>query len=144
MLLERCYKMASNICATEEPFWRPGDLNDYQAKLGPVEVPAALPAYKINPGITVRTGDPVKRAGIYLPDMDGSVAAYIHTEKPAPQAAVVTGVQDLRNEKGVKVREKKIIEFVACTWTLVEKEASAAPQKAPPSRQENDGLSCEI
>lgn len=132
-LLERSYKMASNICATEEPFWRPGDLDDYQGKLGPVEVPATLPAYKINPGITVRTGDPVKRAGIYLPDKDDSLPAYMHTEKPAPEAAVVTGVKDLRDENGVKIREKKIVEFLPCTWTLIERDGNVAAQKGPPS-----------
>lgn len=105
-LLEKSARMASNICATVEPYWEPGAFNDFQNNFGPIDMPAVLPAYRLNPGVTVQTDGPVKQTGVYLPDKENSIGAFIPTGKSAPCASVVVCMEDLLDEDGTKYGEQ--------------------------------------
>ncbi len=132
-LLEKAARMASNVCATVEPYWEPGNFNDFQKNLGPIAMPAVLPAYRLNPAVTVNADGPVVRSGVYLPDKDNSIAAFVPTGKPAPFATVVVGIEDLLDENGAKYGEQTDTEDQACVWTLVERDLRATAQRSPPS-----------
>jgi hypothetical protein len=113
--------MASNVVATVSAYWEQGSFKDFQKKYGPVDMPAVIPAYRLNRAVTVKSGDPVKRAGVYLPDKDNSIAAYQHGDE-ALEANVSLGMEDVVDENGVKYHEQMLTERQACVWTLVERD----------------------
>lgn len=125
-LLDKANRMAGNICATEEPYWEPGDLLNYEARRGAIGLPTNLPAYRINSANTVGTGDPVVQSGVYVPDVDGSCAEFLNDYNPAPPAIVLLRIHDLINpDNGVKYGEEPTFEDRACVWTLVERDAAS-------------------
>lgn len=122
-LLAKSSEMASNIAATIEPYWTPEALDAFQKRLGRINVPEVMPAYRLNQNVTVKTGDPVTRIGIYVPDKENSIAAFITTGKPAPDATVVIGMEDVCDDHGIKYAEQPEMEDQPCVWTLVERES---------------------
>ena len=132
-LLAKSARMAGNICATVEPYWEPRDFENFQRHFGPIDMPAALPAYRLNRGVTVTSEGTVKRNGVYLPDQGKSIAAFIHTEQPAPYATVLIGIQDILDENGTKYDERTETKEQPCVWTLVERDLSATAIRAAPS-----------
>ena len=127
--LAKSSKMAGNIAATIEPYWSPGDLDDFQKLLAPVTIPVSMPAYRLNKSVTVKTGDRPPRIGVYVPDKEHSIAAFITTGKPAPDATVVIGVEDVCDDHGVKYAEQPELEEQSCVWTLIERVVPCANER---------------
>lgn len=133
-LLNKANTMAGNICATEDPYWQPGVLANYVEFRGPIEIPADLPSYQLNSNITVRTDEPVRQPGIYLPDLKGSCAQYLNPYNEAPPAIVLQGMRDLFHPTtGARYGEDPIFEDMPCLWTLVERAATAINKRNPES-----------
>lgn len=131
-LLNKANTMAGNICATEEPYWQPGDLLNYVKNRGPIEIPSELPEYRLNSNTIVRTDEFVKHPGIYLPDLDGSCAEFLNPYNEAPPAIVVEGNRDLLHPStGAKYGEEPVFEDKPCIWTLVERAPANSNKRAP-------------
>ena len=121
-LLNRSHTIALNICATEEPYWKPGELLEHPAARGNIEIPAVLPEYRLNTKIRTPTGGSVQQAGVYLPDLENGCPQYLNCYKKAPSASVIQGVEDLLHPTtGEKYAEEPIFEKKDCLWTLVER-----------------------
>jgi hypothetical protein len=131
-LLNQAYKMATNVAATVGWYWERDSFKDFQKQFGPIDMPAVIPAYRLNRAVTVKSGDPVKRAGVYQPDKDNSIAAYLQGDE-APEATVTVGVEDIVDELGVKYDEQTVTEEQPCVWTLLERDAGATAKRVPPS-----------
>jgi hypothetical protein len=132
-LLEKAARMAANVCATVETYWEPGQFHDFQRQFGPLAMPPALPAYRLNGAISVRTDAIVARSGVYQPDLEHSIAAFLVSGNNAPHATVVVGTEDLLDETGAKYGEQTDTEEQACLWTLVERDAGAGARPQAPS-----------
>lgn len=119
-LLNQAVLMASNIQATEGPYWEPGDLTSGydSAARGPLDPPATWPAYRLSDKVGVATDAPLPVSGIYLPNVPNSCAQFLHERySTAPPArvvlpsgpAVMSGDADNQREFGDQ----------PCIWTLV-------------------------
>lgn len=132
-LLERASRLAANICATVETFWEPGVLKDPQIYADSVDLPAVLPVYKANSGVTVKTDSLAKHTGVYLSDKENSIPVFIAKGWPAPNATVIVGMEDLLDQDGAKYGEQTDTEDQPCVWTLIERDESATARRSPPA-----------
>nr|WP_255674090.1 hypothetical protein [Cupriavidus sp. UGS-1] len=89
-LLYKADMYASNISATVEAGWPQTVLStDYSTRhQGPLDAPAEWPKYELDVAERIRTGEPVKESGVYLPDIDDSCAQFLVAGKPAPPALI--------------------------------------------------------
>jgi hypothetical protein len=134
-LLNKANRMAGDICATEEPYWEPGDLLNYHVRRGSIDLPDNLPSYRRNAAKTVVTNDLVRQSGIYIPDVEGSCAEFLNDYNTAPPAIVLVRMQPLINpENGEQYGEEPTFEDQPCVWTLVERDAVSMPGPAAKSR----------
>ncbi|TWI69234.1 hypothetical protein IP91_00300 [Pseudoduganella lurida] len=137
MLLNRAVMMAMNIQATEAGYWAPGDLTtDYDAGTrGPMPLLPHWPVYRTSPTVQVRTGEPLTRTGIFLPDIPDSCAQFLHAANGnAPQTLVRIGLRDLSDAStGEKYGIEPQDELRDCTWILVERSGEDGPVVAPSS-----------
>ena len=131
--LAKSARMAGNICATVEMYWEPASFRSFQKDFGPIDMPTVLPAYRLNRGVTVTTDSDVERTGIYLPNIENSIAAFMHVGRSAPKAIVAVGIEDLVDQDGKKYGEQPEIDDLPCTWTLIERDTNASARRSPPS-----------
>ncbi|QFZ82803.1 MULTISPECIES: hypothetical protein [Variovorax] len=105
---------AFNMSITEYAGWTLGDLSTaYSAQArGPLEAPTTWPVYRLNPSVTVRTGQLVTRGGIYLPSSDDSCAAVLIKDYEAWEANIGYDPATMQR-RGT----------ASTTWTLVERVA---------------------
>lgn len=119
-LLSKASTMASNICATVNSLWCPNELGDPGVVGTEIVIPITLPNYQLVPTTSISTGSPVTLTGIYLPNVDNSCPQYLSSHKPAPNAIVLKGVEELLHPStGKKYGENPVFERVPCVWTLV-------------------------
>jgi hypothetical protein len=128
-LLRRATDIAQNISSTEKSYWNPGELvsSTHDGTSSTVRVPSMLPGYRLNRAVTIRSGEPIKITGIYLPDIDDSCAEFINTGYGnAPEAiAHIADKVLLHPTTNAAYGTKRIYKNIACTWTLVERDAGA-------------------
>jgi hypothetical protein len=104
-----------NLYRTESAGWYMTDLTTrYHEVRGPLNPPASWPQYRLNPKVTVKTGDTVKESGIYLPACDNSCAE-----------VQIQGYECLRAHVGDNSVPKPTISRAETTWTLVERIADS-------------------
>jgi hypothetical protein len=105
-----------NLSITEMAQWDPSNLssNYNEPARGPLSPPASWPQYRLNPKVTVQTGDTVTQSGIYLPACDNSCAALLIKGYECYEAEV----SDYSAQKPVRTR-------AASTWTLIERIADS-------------------
>ena len=132
-LMQKAKHMAHKIVLTEEAFWRPRTLANYNDTVVPIKFPTHWPIYRINKDISVRTGEKTQQSGIYLPDVENSCAEFLSTNrKAAPQAYVLVGFRDLLHpETGEKYDEEAIHEKKDCIWYLVERASDPDTDSMP-------------
>jgi hypothetical protein len=110
---------ASNISFTASAGWDIGDLSIRYASnnRGALNPPASWPLYRLNSAVTVRTGEPVQIAGIYLPACDDSCAEFLYRNNAFPEA----------DEANIGFDPKRMqnIGTAPTTWTLVERVADS-------------------
>jgi hypothetical protein len=106
---------ASNISFTESAGWYSGNLsNRYNEARGPLNPPNSWPQYRLNPKVTVKTGDVVLQSGIYLPACDNSCAE-----------VQIKGYECLRAHVGYDPLTTHAVSRAETTWTLVERIADS-------------------
>lgn len=136
-LMSVATQKARNICFTEGAQWAPGDLgSDYQEpSRGTLNPSSHWPIYLRVPSVTVTTGVPISKSGIYIPDLDDSCAQFLSTNyDKAPEAKVFVGMEDTFNPAtNLKDGEEPIYERRSCIWTLVERVADQGSIAVPPS-----------
>ena len=109
---------ASNISFTASASWNISDLSiRYASSRGPLNPPASWPMYRLNHSVTVKTGEPVQVAGIYLPACDDSCAEFLYRNNAFPEA----------DEANIGFDPKRMqrIGKAPTTWTLVERVADS-------------------
>lgn len=133
-LLMRANTMAMNIVASEDPFWRPGDLTIHLDDGEKTELPSTFPRYELDRSTKVKTGDPVPATGIYVPDAEASCAQYLCSYKDAPEATILTGTEPLiDDETGEQYDEEDLFDTVPCVWTRVRRMAEDGAVRPPPT-----------
>jgi hypothetical protein len=107
---------ARNMAVTEYAGWTAGSLSSRYAdqSRGPLNPPSSWPLYRVNSAITVITGEPVARTGIYLPACDDSCAALLIKDYEAFSATVGYDPQTMQSTSEAPT-----------TWTLVERIADS-------------------
>jgi hypothetical protein len=122
-LLLKATTMAGNITATEGAYWLPLELSNFSEQRGPLDPPAAWPAYTVNGAVAIRTGSKTTQTGIYVPDVENSCAEFLSTShEEAPMASVLVGIEDLLHPvTSEKYGERPVFKKVGCTWRLVER-----------------------
>jgi len=105
---------ARNISFTAHTDWVKTALTlEYSAdSRGPLDAPASWPVYRLNSKVRVATGGGVPADGIYLPDADDSVPAFLWEGRRAPVAII-----------GYDPRTTQNIGEANTVWTLVERAA---------------------
>jgi hypothetical protein len=103
---------ASNMSHTHFSGWNFEDLTDRYDEngFGPLTPPETWPIYRLNPAVTVTTGEPVKQSGIYLPACDDSCASLLIKDYEAFEATV-----------GYDPVSRQNTSMAATTWTLIER-----------------------
>lgn len=109
---------ARNISATVNANWLIGELSDeYDVCRGPLNAPPSWPTYRLSPSVSVRSGEPVQVAGIYLPACDDSCAEFLYRNDTFPEADEANiGYDPKRMQK---------VGTLPTTWTLVERVADS-------------------
>jgi hypothetical protein len=125
-LLGKATQRASNIQPTWGGHWDCSDLRENYppSARGPLNPPPQWPTYRLQPRVRVVTGQPVPRSGIYLPDADDSVAAFMIEGKPAFKASI-----------GYDPKRMQNVSQAETSWTLVERVADdggGTPGEADP------------
>jgi hypothetical protein len=107
---------ASNISATQQAGWNPGSLSTRYSEesRGALNPPATWPQYRANASVTVKTGQPVPRTGIYLPACPDSCAALLIKDYECFPATVGYNPKTMQN-----------VSESSTTWTLVERIADS-------------------
>ena len=115
-LLGQATERASNVNPTWGAYWRLGSLTTRFDPLyrSPLDAPPQWPTYRLNPKVRVASSQPAPRTGIYLPDVNDSVAALLIEGKPVVQASVGYDPATMQN---VSLADTK--------WTLVERISEA-------------------
>jgi hypothetical protein len=121
---------ASNISFTEQSDWTKGALTTRYKddNRGPLAPPPTWPQYRLNPSVRVRSGEPVPRNGIYLPDSDLGCAQLLIKDEDASQVL-------LPRDPSSTVPLKRSQRSVDTIWTLVERVADCGggtPGEADP------------
>ncbi len=111
--------LASNISFTSSAGWNNGSLSSryHSSNRGPLNPPASWPLYRLNPKITVKSGEPVQVAGIYLPACDDSAAQFLYRNEQFPEADEANIGYDPKRMQNVGT--------APTTWTLVERVADS-------------------
>lgn len=101
-----------NLSITEEAGWNLGSLTTLykDEDRGPLNPPASWPQYSLNHNVTVTTGQPVVRSGIYLPACDDSCAAVL-----------IKDYECFRAHAGYDPKTTHETSRPDTTWTLVER-----------------------
>lgn len=132
VLLNQAVLMAANIQATEGAYWEPGELtSSYDAAArGPLDPPAAWPAYRLSDKVSVATDAPLAVSGIYLPDVPDSCAQFLHERYAvAPPARMVLSSGPAATDGGADSQQK--FSDKPCIWTLVVRVDKAMPVARP-------------
>ena len=109
---------ASNISFTESAGWKIGSLTSrYASSRGPLNPPTSWPLYKQTPTVTVKTGEPIQIAGIYLPVCDDSCAQFLYRHDQFPEAP--------ETNIGYDPKRMQKVGTSPTTWTLVERVADS-------------------
>ena len=119
-LLNQAVLMAGNIQATEGAYWEPGELTSGydSAARGPLDPPAAWPAYGLSDKVSVATNAPLTISGIYLPDVPNSCAQFLHERySVAPPARVALSTGPVATDGDAD--SQQAFGDQPCTWTLV-------------------------
>lgn len=89
-LLYEADRFAMNISTTADAGWPMSVLstNYSERRRGKLNSPQIWPAYSLDQGLQVRTGELVPESGIYLPDVDNSCPQFLIADKHAPNALV--------------------------------------------------------
>lgn len=104
-----------NLSITEMAQWNMTDLTTgYSTTRGPLNPPTSWPRYRLNPKVTITTGQPVVQSGIYLPACDDSCAAVLIKDYECFEATVGYDPKTMQNTS-----------MAATTWTLVERIADS-------------------
>lgn len=132
-LLFKANHYAANIQFTAGAYWNRGELTDYYSESGrgPLSPPDSWPIYQISPSIQVKTGEPVRRSGIYLPDVSDSCPALLIEGDEAAPATIGYDPQTCQN-----------ISEAPVSWKLVEKVAESGGGPSSPTEHLNQ-LRCE-
>jgi hypothetical protein len=139
-LLSRASRMAFNIDRTEGAYWGPGDLSyDYNAmQRGPLDLPSAVPLYKVVNEPGVRAGDRIPFAGIYVPDVSHSTPQFLNARFEAPRAEILVNYQTIFSPLDGSICGKDpVTEEVECTWHRVTR--SSETKTSEIDRRLNDG-----
>lgn len=137
-LLHKAGHYAKPITRTSSGIWSPGALTTRYDKVvnEPLNPPPTWPTYRLNPQVTVKSGDRVPQTGIYLPDVDhGFPTLLIKSDDEmvgeANEASVVIDPA-VSEQKGYR----------PTLWTLVERVAdtSDTPAVAAPLHAEDEPL----
>ena len=110
---------AGNISITIQAHWKIGSLSfrHTDTDRGLLNPPASWPLYRLNTSVTVKTGEPVPVAGIYLPACDDSCAQFLYRDTDFPEAVEANiGYDPKRMQK---------VGTLPTTWTLVERIADS-------------------
>jgi hypothetical protein len=122
--------IAGNVMFTEGAMWDPLDLAaEYdEGSRGPLNPPTTWPTYGIVSGVTVATGTPIAKAGIYVPDIDNSCSQFLSTEySEAPEASVFVRMKDLFHPvTREKYSETPEYDKRPCIWRLVERTSDSS------------------
>ncbi len=111
-------ELASNISFTESAGWKVGSLTSrYASSRGPLNPPASWPLYRLTPKVTVKTGESVKVAGIYLPTCDDSCAQFLYRHEQFPEAPEAN--------IGYDPKRMQRVGTAPTTWTLIERIADS-------------------
>ena len=92
---------------------------------GPLALPAAIPAYELDPSVVIRPGEPVVVTGLYLPDVENACAQFLHpyrTRQLEPEALKKLGMGEIYVTQGLKKDEYgdwEETQDVVPTWTLI-------------------------
>jgi hypothetical protein len=124
------WQPASNISFTEQRAWEPGELTTLYTDRDrdPLDPPPTWPQYRVNPAVRVRSGEPVPRNGIYLPDSELGCAQLLIKGEDAAQVL-------LPRDPNSTVPLKRSQRSRDTTWTLVERVADGGggtPGEADP------------
>lgn len=104
-----------NLSITEMAGWCMTDLTTgYDKTRGPLNPPASWPQYRLNPKVTITTGQPVVQSGIYLPACDDSCAAVL-----------IKDYECFRAHAGYNSVTTHALSRPDTTWTLVERIADS-------------------
>lgn len=131
-LLNQAVLMAGNIQATEGAYWEPGELTSGydSAARGPLDPPAAWPAYGLSDKVSVATNAPLTISGIYLPDVPNSCAQFLHERySVAPPARVALSTGPVATDGDAD--SQQAFGDQPCTWTLVVRTNTAEPAARP-------------
>lgn len=115
-LLAQARRRASNINPTWGGYWVTGSLTTRfnPGSRGELRPPSQWPTYRLQPRVRCISGQPVPRSGIYLPDADNSIAAFMIEGKPAFKASV-----------GFDPKTTQRMTQAETAWTLVERIADS-------------------
>lgn len=134
-LLNKAVTMAGNIVATEGAYWSPQELTTrYDAQsLGLLDAPASWPAYKLSSTVTILSGEPILKSGIYLPDVGDSCAEFLSVVyDAAPDAKIYIGEKELfAPDTGLKYGQEPIYSEQPCKWVLVERAYDSSSSITP-------------
>jgi hypothetical protein len=111
--------LASNISFTVHASWKIGSLSFRRTDQdrGPLNPPTLWPLYRLKTSVTVKTGEPVPVAGIYLPACDDSCAQFLYCDSDFPEA--------VEANIGYDPKRMQRVGTTATTWTLVERVADS-------------------
>ncbi len=112
----RASHYAGNMQITYGARWNPTSLtsNYWEDGRGPLNPPPSWPIYRLNPTVTVQTGDLVPQTGIYLPAADDSAAQFL-----------VKGEEAVNAKIGYDTKRLQYITKAPTLWTLVERTADS-------------------
>lgn len=120
-LLGKAAFHAHKIVLTEGAYWLPPIPVDYcLSGQDALLMPQRLPAYRIDRATSVRSGDKVKKNGIYIPDVDSCPQFLSVAYDAAPPASISAGSQDYFHPvTGEKIGVNPAFEKRPCIWYLV-------------------------
>ncbi|WP_409310925.1 hypothetical protein [Pectobacterium sp. B1J-3] len=110
------------VSGTVSSSWKDGNLTYLYSEeyFGPLDLPAQLPVYELDPLVVMGPNDPVKVAGIYLPDVEFASAQFFHSFSYLPHVSPQGKERsDYISPEGEIDYHWKEIENVPSTWTLV-------------------------
>ncbi len=128
---------------TTEGTWQAGTLSwRYSERAwGPLNLPASLPVYTLDPTVIINPGDLVEVCGVYLPEAENTAAQFLHpgrttwaNGKPRP-LTVRQGLN--KNEYGGWEEEQDI----ETRWTLIKRIPDQFIEVPPEGFYPKDGIS---
>lgn len=112
---------AHKIVLTEGAYWSPCIPIEYcLSGKDALRIPQRLPVYRIDRATSVRSGEKVKKSGIYTPDVESGPQFLSVAYDAAPPASVSVGSKDCFHPiTGEKIGVDPAFEKRPCTWYLV-------------------------